>query len=76
MVIALATKRKLSFIQGTLTRPVDDQIKGEQWDACNNLVMAWIMNSVFESIAESILYIESASVIWKHLEKRFAISNG
>jgi len=76
MEIALASKRKLSFIQGTLTRPVDDPIKGEPWDACNNLVIAWIMNSVSESIAESILYIESASAIWKHVEKRFAISNG
>jgi len=34
------------------------------------------MNSVSNSIAESILYIESASLIWNHLEKRFAVSNG
>jgi len=34
------------------------------------------MNSVTNSIAKSILYIESASSIWKHLEKRFAVSNG
>jgi len=33
------------------------------------------MNSVSDSIAESILYIESASSIWKHLERRFAVSN-
>ena len=63
-------------MQGTIARSTDDPFKGEQWDACNNLVIAWIMNSVFESIAESILYIESASAIWKHLELRFAISNG
>ena len=34
------------------------------------------MNSVTDSIAESILHIESTSSIWKHLEKRFAVSNG
>jgi len=54
MEIALSTKRKLSFVHGTLVRPTDDQIKGDQWDACNNLVIAWIMNSVSDSIAESI----------------------
>ena len=76
MEITLATKRKLSFVQGRIARPVDDQIKGDQWDACNNLVIAWVMNSVSDSIAESILYTKSAFAIWKHLEKSFAISNG
>jgi len=76
MEIALSTKRKLPFVHGTLPRPTDDLIKGDQWDACNNLVISWIMNTVSDSIADSILYIESATKIWKQLEKRFAVSNG
>ncbi|KAJ8435890.1 hypothetical protein Cgig2_010923 [Carnegiea gigantea] len=76
MEIAMSTKRKLLIVHGTLGRPIDDQIKGEQWDACNNLVIDWIMNFIFESAAESILYIESAIAIWKQLQKRFSISNG
>ena len=52
MEIALATKRKLLFDQGTIARPVDDRIKGDQWDAYNVLVIAWIVNSMFDSIAE------------------------
>ena len=76
MEIALFTKRKLPFVHGTLPRPTDDPIKGDQWDACNNLVISWIMNTVSDSIADSILYIESATEIWKQLEKRFAVSNG
>ena len=67
---------KLPFVHGTLERPVDDRLRIDQWDACNNLVIAWIMNSVSNLIAEPILYIESASAIWKHLENRFALSNG
>jgi len=63
MDIALSIKRKLPFVHGTIARPVDDQIKGNQWDTCNNLVIAWIMNSMSELIAESILYIESTSAI-------------
>ena len=34
------------------------------------------MNSVSDLIAESISYVESATLIWKHLEKRFTVSNG
>ena len=76
MEIHLSTKRKLVFVQGTLSRPVDDPVKQEQWDSCNNLVIAWIMNSVCESISRSILYVESAREIWIQLEKRFSLSNG
>ena len=76
MEIHLSTKRKLVFMQGTLTRPVDDPVNGEQWDSCNNLVISWIMNSICESISRSILYVESAREIWLQLEKRFSLSNG
>ena len=61
MEISLSTKRKLGFVQGTITRPVDDQAKSDQWDACNNLVIAWIMNNVSDSIAKSILFVHLAS---------------
>jgi len=76
MEIALSTKRKLPFVHETLLRATDDPIKGDQWDACNNLVIAWIMNSVSDSIADSIMYIESAAEIWKQLQRRFAMSTG
>ena len=76
MEISLATKRKLAFVQGTLIRPSDDPIKAEQWDTCNNMIIAWIMNCVSDTINRSILYIQSAREIWLQLEKRFCLSNG
>jgi len=76
MEISLATKRKLAFVQGIWPRPSDDPVKAEQWDTCNNLIIAWIMNCVSDSIARSILYIQSAREIWLQLEKRFCLSNG
>jgi len=39
MEIALFPKRKLPFVLGTLARPEDDPVKGDQWDTCNNLVI-------------------------------------
>ena len=76
MEIALSIKRKIGFIHGTIPRPVDDPMKLEQWEACNNLVISWIMNAVSEPISKSIRYIASANQIWKHLESRFNLSNG
>ena len=49
--IELSTKRKLVFVQRTYPRPSDDIAKAEQWDACNNLVIAWLMNVMLEMIA-------------------------
>lgn len=76
MEINVSTKRKLGFLTGTVQRSQDDPVKADQWDAYNNLVIAWIMNAVCEPIAKSILYIEIKCGIWKHLEKRFAVGNG
>ncbi|KAJ8433332.1 hypothetical protein Cgig2_023796 [Carnegiea gigantea] len=74
--IGLSTKRKLAFVQETLPRPTDNAAKTEQWDACNNLVIAWLMNAVSDTIARSILYVQSAQEVWIQLEKRFCLSNG
>jgi len=76
MEISLATKRKLPFVLGTLDKASDDPQKAEQWEACNNMVLAWIMNNVSDSIARSILFVKSAADIWSQLEKRFAFANG
>ena len=74
--IALSTKRKLGFIRGTVPRSPDDVCLQEQWDTCNNLVISWLMNSVSDSIAKSIMFIGTAHAIWIQLETRFALSNG
>ena len=76
MEIALATKRKLGLVQGTVPRPHDDQVESEMWDTCNCMIIAWIQNSVSESIGKSILFLDSAREIWLQLEQRLSLSNG
>ena len=40
MEIALSTKRKVPFVRGPLARLANDLVKGDEWNACNNLVIA------------------------------------
>ena len=67
MEISLSTKRKLAFVQGTIVKSSDDPVKADQWETCNNLVIAWLMNNVSETIARSILFVKSAAEIWSQL---------
>ncbi|PWA91732.1 hypothetical protein CTI12_AA087560 [Artemisia annua] len=74
--IGLSTKRKLGFIKGTVVRSNTDANLAELWDTCNNMVICWIMGSVSESIARSIMFVGTASEIWMQLERRFSLSDG
>ncbi|XP_074342887.1 uncharacterized protein LOC141680607 [Apium graveolens] len=40
------------------------------------MVTSWIHNNVSDSIKKSILFITSASEVWKQLEKRFQLTHG
>ena len=66
MEIGLTTKRKLGFVQGIVLRPTDDPSKSEMWHTCNSMIIAWITNSVSDSIGKSIL--NSARENWLQLE--------
>ena len=76
MEIGLSTKRKLGFIKGTVLRSTTDPNMAELWDTCNNMEICWILGSVSESIARSVMFVDTASDMWMQLEKRFALSDG
>lgn len=76
MELCLAAKRKLGFITGGVKRDENDPQKKEAWDTCNDLVTAWILFSMSESIKKSVMFMGSAQQIWKHLEMRFSVTNG
>jgi len=76
MLIALSTKGKLFFIDGTLSRPASTSSDLKKWIKCNDMVMAWILNVVGKDIGDSIIYAKSARDMWIQLEERYGQANG
>ncbi|GAU16526.1 hypothetical protein TSUD_167570 [Trifolium subterraneum] len=71
MVMALKSKNKLRFVNGTLPRPDDDDHDSLAWDRCNTMIMSWISNAVDADISQSVLWMDTASEIWQDLKERF-----
>jgi hypothetical protein len=70
---ALGAKLKLEFIYGSLPQPLDPfDPSVRAWNQCNMLVHSWIMNSVSESIAQSIVFMENALDVWNDLKECFS----
>ncbi|KAK2421305.1 hypothetical protein QL285_031950 [Trifolium repens] len=70
---ALGGKMKFDFVDGSIPVPIDPfDLTVRAWNRCNMLVHSWILNSVSESIANSIVFMENAIDVWNDLEERFS----
>lgn len=74
--IALSTKSKLFFVDGSLTRPEHTSPDLKKLTKCNDMVMSWILNVSSKNIADSVIYAKSARQMWLELEERFGEVNG
>ena len=72
MQIALISKNKEKFIDGTFPKPPVSDPLYSPWIRCNTMVLAWIQRSISEQIAKSVLWIDNASGVWKNLQIRFS----
>jgi hypothetical protein len=69
---ALGAKNKLAFINGVLPQPDALDLNRAAWERCNHLIHSWIINSVSESIAQTIVFYDYASEVWEDLKERFS----
>ncbi|XP_022142327.1 uncharacterized protein LOC111012468 [Momordica charantia] len=73
MIIALTVKNKIGFVDGSISRPSGAQINS--WKICNNVVIAWLLNSLSKEISASVLFSDSARDIWLDLQERYQRKN-
>ena len=75
MHIALRTKNKLGFVDGTILAHSSTCSNIEQWVRTNDMVTSWLIHSMVLELASSIIYLGTAQAIWMDLEERFSQPN-
>lgn len=73
MEIALSTKNKFGFLNGSIPYPGDneDPTLLSAWNRNNRFLMSWILNCVSKEIITSMIYDNTATEIWSDLKTHF-----
>ena len=77
MMISLNAKSKLGFVDGTTTmlstttKP-DDYAS---WKKCNDMVLSWILNSLTQDLADSVIFSTTTQEVWEDLWDCFSQTN-
>ncbi|KAH9786417.1 retrovirus-related pol polyprotein from transposon RE2 [Citrus sinensis] len=74
MTISLNAKSKLGFIDGTTTIPSTTD-EYASWKKCNDMILSWILNSLTQDLADSVIFSTTAQEVWEDLRDRFSQSN-
>ena len=72
---ALRAKKKMGFIDGTLTKPGDDSPDLESWLSVNSMIVGWIRSSIEPRVRSTVTFITEANKLWENLKKRFEVGN-
>jgi len=74
-MVALETKNKKGFINGSLPcLPITYSLH-DAWCRCNRMVMSWLIRSLSVLIKQSVMWMDTARDIWIDLKDRFSHSN-
>lgn len=73
--LALGAKNKLSFIDGSLSRPAATSDDCQKWIRNDYLVTSWILHSMESTYSESFIFTNSAKQLWEEIHERYGQSN-
>ncbi|XP_071740356.1 uncharacterized protein [Rutidosis leptorrhynchoides] len=71
MLLALGTKNKIGFIDGSVKKDETNEVLAKQWDRCNNVVLSWILGSMSEDLYSGQIFSTNAAVVWKELSETY-----
>ncbi|XP_071715279.1 uncharacterized protein [Rutidosis leptorrhynchoides] len=78
--LALQTKNKMDFINGTFKRNEGNEVLEIQWDRCNVVVLSWrcnvvvlswILGSMSEELYNGQIYSKIVSEVWTELKETY-----
>ncbi|XP_071687186.1 uncharacterized protein [Rutidosis leptorrhynchoides] len=71
MLLALSTKNKVGFVDGTCEKQIDNGVLAAQWDRYNSVVLSWILNFIYEDLNSGQIFSATASVVWTELKETY-----
>ncbi|KAM5577028.1 hypothetical protein ABKV19_007729 [Rosa sericea] len=77
MRISLSAKNKTGFITGRI-KELDASLNPDEhalWQRCNDMVLSWVLNSIEQELADSVLSCNTPHAIWEDLRERFSLGN-
>ncbi|XP_021856077.1 uncharacterized protein [Spinacia oleracea] len=72
----LRAKNKLGFLDGTILQPDVESADYDQWNIVNSMLVAWIFNTLHESIQSTVPFPNTVKVLWDDLRDRYSLRNG
>lgn len=74
--MALSSRKKFGFIDGTISKPEAGSPTLEDWTANNHLLVGWIKLTIEPKIRSTISTREVAKDLWDIIKKRFSVKSG
>ncbi|KAG7600532.1 Retrotransposon Copia-like N-terminal [Arabidopsis suecica] len=74
--MALSSRKKFGFLDGTISKPAADAPELEDWTANNHLLVGWIKQTIEPKIRTTISTREVAKDLWDIIKKRFSVKSG
>uniref|UniRef100_A0A1S4CWJ8 Retrotransposon Copia-like N-terminal domain-containing protein n=1 Tax=Nicotiana tabacum TaxID=4097 RepID=A0A1S4CWJ8_TOBAC len=75
VLIALSAKNKAELISGRIPQPSPTSPLYDYWVRCNDMVFAWLSNSLSKDIAGNVLHCDTARDLWRDIEERYGQSS-
>ncbi|XP_071727921.1 uncharacterized protein [Rutidosis leptorrhynchoides] len=73
MLLALNTKNKKGFIDGTCKRSdyEKDDVLANQWHRCNSIILTWILTSISDELYLRQIFSNSSVTVWQKLKETY-----
>ncbi|KAM1635446.1 hypothetical protein PS1_013615 [Malus domestica] len=75
VTLALGGRNKLGFIHGNVPAPKNTSSNYEGWLCKNQLVIAWLLNSMERKIAQIFNYSKSSLLLWTTVKEMYGNQN-
>ncbi|CAH9123601.1 unnamed protein product, partial [Cuscuta epithymum] len=72
---AFRAKRKLVFLDGSISRPTTNNDDLDDWYSVNSMLVGWLMSSIDPAVRSNVAYMDSVHDLWDDLKVRFDVAD-